>query len=92
MRACRSSTPSRAGSHGTNIGQIRVRRKWSGQLVPIAHSSAAHADAANVSASGELSQCAITRLVDDTAPRRHGSNRAAIDSRSATAIIAAVAE
>ena len=49
-----------------NMGEMRVRRKWSGQLVPILHRSSAHFELANVSASSELSTCAMTRRFEET--------------------------
>src|SRR5262245_17867478 len=46
------------------------------------HKSAAHAESANSSAASDVSQCAMTRRVDETWPRRNGNTATTIDSRS----------
>ena len=91
-RRCRSriaAVSSFAGSHGMNIGEMRVRRKWSGQLVPSPHSSSAHVELAKASASAEPSKCPMTRRFDDTAPRRYGKTSATAESTSVTTLVTA---
>src|SRR2546430_17529533 len=53
-------------------GQTRVRRKWSGQLVPSSLSSLAHFEPAKTNATSSSAKCAMTRRFEETAPLRAG--------------------